>query len=178
MDDGFLVGEIRLFAHDRVPPGWMVCVGQSLSIKTYTQLYDVIGTTYGGDGVRAFQLPDLGGSAPVGQGQGPGQRRYTLGQTGGSTSVALQTSEMPVHRHALMAATQDPATAKLINPDATWSLSQGGGIYQTSGDSWLAHQAMMPAGDGRPHNNMQPYLVLTFCIAAGAPSTAASETAQ
>lgn len=172
MDSVPFVGEIRLFAHDHVPPGWEVCIGQSLSISRNGQLYDVIGTTYGGDGVTTFALPDLGGVAPLGVGQCPGLSGYQLGQSGGTATVTLTSSEMPRHQHAMLGAAQDPATAKLISPDASWSLSQGGQIYQTSANTQLAPQAVMPAGDDRAHNNMQPYLVLTFCIAVeGDPPT-------
>ena len=98
-------------------------------------------------------------------GQGPGLSLHDLGEMGGSEFVTLLQSEMPLHNHSMNGATQDPALAKAVSPNASWALSQGGGIYQTTSNAQLDVQALAPAGGGLPHNNMQPYLTLNFCIA-------------
>ena len=164
MSDQFLA-EIRIFPFDFPPTGWAFCDGQLLPISQNTALFALLGTYYGGDGKSTFALPDLQGSAPLHAGQGNGLSLYDLGQVGGVESVTLLQSEMPLHNHSMNGATQDPALAKLISGDASWGLSQGGGIYQDTQNTQLAPQAVAPTGGGLPHNNMQPYLVMNFCIA-------------
>lgn len=164
MSDQFLA-EIRIFPFDFPPTGWALCDGQLLPISQNTALFSLLGTFYGGDGKSIFALPDLQGSAPLHAGQGNGLSEYWLGQSGGVESVTLLQSEMPFHTHSMNGATQDPALAKLINSDSSWGLSQGGGIYQDTANAQLAFQAVAPTGGGLPHNNMQPYLVMNFCIA-------------
>lgn len=164
MSDQF-VAEIRIFPTNFPPRGWAYCNGQLLPISQNTALFALLGTTYGGDGKSTFALPDLQGAVPLQPGQGPGLSEYFLGQSAGSESVTLLVSEMPVHNHSMNGATLDPALAKVVNPDASWALSQGGGIYQDSQNTQLAPQALSPAGGSLPHNNMQPYLALNFCIA-------------
>ena len=99
------VGELRLFAGTFAPSGWALCQGQLVPISESDMLFNLIGTTYGGDGQNNFALPDLRGRVPVHQGQGPGLTPRTIGQSGGSESVTLQTSEVPVHTHTLFAST-------------------------------------------------------------------------
>jgi microcystin-dependent protein len=164
MSDQFLA-EIRIFPFNFAPTGWALCNGQLMPISQNTALFALLGTTYGGDGKSTFALPDLQGSAPMHPGQGPGLSEYILGQAAGVESVTLLVSEMPFHTHSMNGATQDPALAKAISPDASWALSQGGGIYQAAQNTQLAPEAVAPAGGGLPHNNMQPYLTLNFCIA-------------
>ena len=164
MTDQFLA-EIRLFPFNFPPTGWAFCNGQLLPISQNTALFALLGTFYGGDGKSTFALPNLLDSAPLCQGQGQGLSEYFLGQTGGSESVTLLQSEMPFHTHSMNGATQDPALAKVVGPDSSWGLSQGGGIYQDTQNTQLALQAVAPAGGSLPHNNMQPYLTLNFCIA-------------
>jgi len=164
MTDPF-VAEIRIFPFNFSPQGWARCDGQLLPISQNTALFSLVGTFYGGDGKSTFALPDLQGSAPMHPGQGPGLSARFLGETGGSETVTLLESEMPSHNHSMMGATQDPALAKAVNPNASWALSQGGGIYQTSQNTQLAPEALTPAGGDQPHNNMQPYLTLYFNIA-------------
>jgi microcystin-dependent protein len=164
MTDQF-VAEIRVFPFNFAPTGWAQCNGQLLPISQNTALFSLLGTFYGGDGKSTFALPDLQGSAPLHQGQGNGLSEYFIGQVGGSESVTLLQSEMPFHSHSMNGATQDPALAKALSPDASWSLSQGGGIYQDAQNTQLSPQAVAPAGGSLPHNNMQPYLTLNFCIA-------------
>jgi microcystin-dependent protein len=164
MADPF-VAEIRIFPFNFAPKGWAWCDGQLLPLSQNTALFSLLGTTYGGDGKSNFALPDLQGRAPMHPGQGPGLSLHDLGETGGSEAVTLLTSEMPNHPHGMMAAAQDPATAKLISNNASFSLSQGGGIYQDTQNAQLAPEAIAPQGGDQPHNNMQPYLTYFFCIA-------------
>jgi microcystin-dependent protein len=164
MADPF-IAEIRIFPFNFAPKGWALCDGQLMPISQNTALFSLLGTTYGGDGKSTFALPDLRGSAPMHPGQGPGLSLYDLGQSGGSESVTLLQSEMATHSHEMRGAAQDPALAKAINPAASWSLSQGGGIYQAAQNTQLAPEAVGPAGGDQPHNNMQPYLTFNFNIA-------------
>ena len=159
------VAEIRMFACNFAPTGWAFCDGQLMPISQNTALFSLLGTTYGGDGKSTFALPDLQGSSPMQPGQGSGLSLHDLGEMGGSEFVTLLQSEMPLHNHSMNGATQDPALAKAVSPNASWALSQGGGIYQTTSNAQLDVQALAPAGGGLPHNNMQPYLTLNFCIA-------------
>jgi microcystin-dependent protein len=164
MADPF-VAEIRIFPFNFAPKGWAFCNGQLLPISQNTALFSLLGTTYGGDGKSTFALPDLEGSASMHPGQGPGLSLHDLGETGGSETVTLLESEMPLHSHAEMGAAQDPATAKLISNQASFSLSQGGGIYQDTQNAQADPGEIAPNGGNQPHNNMQPYLTLNFNIA-------------
>jgi microcystin-dependent protein len=164
MADPF-VAEIRIFPFNFAPKGWAWCDGQLLPLSQNTALFSLLGTTYGGDGKSNFALPDLQGSSPMHPGQGPGLSLHDLGETGGTDTVTLLQSEMPVHTHAMMGAAMDPALAKLISNQASFSLSQGGGIYQDSQNAQLAPEAITPSGGDQPHNNMQPYLTMYFNIA-------------
>jgi microcystin-dependent protein len=164
MADPF-VAEIRIFPFNFAPKGWAWCDGQLLPISQNTALFSLLGTTYGGNGKSNFALPDLQGRAPMHPGQGPGLSLHDLGETGGSETVTLLQSEIPAHSHGMRGATQDPALAKAVNPNASWALSQGGGIYQSASNTQLAPQALAPTGGDQPHNNMQPYLTFYFCIA-------------
>jgi microcystin-dependent protein len=164
MADPF-VAEIRIFPFNFAPKGWAWCDGQLLPLSQNTALFSLLGTTYGGNGQSNFALPDLQGSAPMHPGQGQGLSVHNLGEAGGSETVTLLQSEIPAHSHGMNAAAQDPATAKLVNPNASFSLSQGGGIYQDNADTALSDQALAPSGSSFPHNNMQPYLTFYFNIA-------------
>jgi microcystin-dependent protein len=164
MADPF-VAEIRIFPFNFAPKGWAWCDGQLLPLSQNTALFSLLGTTYGGDGKSTFALPDLQGSSPMHPGQGPGLSLHDLGETGGTETVTLLQSEMPAHTHAMMGAANDPALAKLISNQASFSLSQGGGIYQDSQNAQLAPEAITPSGGDQPHNNLMPYLTLYFNIA-------------
>jgi microcystin-dependent protein len=163
MADPF-VAEIRIFGFNFAPKGWAFCNGQILPISQNTALFSLLGTTYGGDGKSTFALPNLQGNAPMHPGQGPGLSLHDLGEIGGSGSVTLLESEVPAHTHGMRASLDD---ADLAIPQPSRSLAKASAnLYSTSGGtSPLAPQALTLAGGGLPHNNMQPYLTLNFCIA-------------
>lgn len=164
MSDPF-VAEIRLFAGSFAPRGWALCNGQLLPISQNTALFSLLGTTYGGNGVSTFALPDLQGRVPLQQGQGPGLSLYDLGQTGGEEAVTLIQSEMPSHTHVVAASATDGGDRSPANERFAVGV---GGLNQfaaTPGGALLAPQAVSQAGGSQPHNNLQPYLTLTFIIA-------------
>src|ERR1700674_3791137 len=159
------VAEIRIFPFNFAPKGWAFCEGKTLQLSQNTALFSLLGTTYGGDGKSNFALPNMQGNVPMHPGQGPGLSLHDLGETGGSDTVTLLESEMPAHRHFMMADTQDPADTNVVSPSAVFALSTNGNLYQTSGNVPLSDNAITPAGGEQPHNNIQPYLTLNFCIA-------------
>ncbi len=165
MADPF-VAEIRIFPFGFPPRGWAWCNGQLQAISQNTALFSLLGTTYGGDGKVTFALPNLQGRAPMHPGQGPGLSLHDLGETGGSETVTLLESEIPSHTHTL---TADPNVAETPDPAAN-SLARASGVnvYQTNTNQNLVSMSdslVAPAGGDQPHNNLQPYLTLYFCIA-------------
>ena len=165
MSDDF-IGEIRLFGFPRVPSGWLACNGQLLPISGFDALFALIGTIYGGDGQQTFQLPDLRGRLPIGQGQGPGLPSYALGQRAGSESYTLTDPQMPRHSHALISST---ATCDATTPSADVHLgaASSGNLYAPSASQTTYKTmapAIAPAGASLPHNNMMPTLVANYCI--------------
>jgi microcystin-dependent protein len=167
MADPF-VAEIRIFPFNFAPKGWAFCDGQLLPLSQNTALFSLLGTTYGGDGKSNFALPDVQGRTVMHPGQGPGLSLHDLGETGGSETVSLLESEMPSHPHGLMAHNEDRGTLNLPAPDRCISGSNGGFAYSTVANgaaAAMSGNALAPAGGDQPHNNMQPYLTLNFCIA-------------
>ncbi|HEY7589551.1 MAG TPA: tail fiber protein [Candidatus Limnocylindrales bacterium] len=163
MADPF-VAEIRIFPFNFAPTGWAQCNGQLLPISQNTALFSLLGTTYGGDGKSTFALPDLRGNGPMHPGQGPGLSLHDLGETGGSETVTLLTSEIPAHSHALVASQSD--AIERIPAGQRLATGIGVGMYGAPGSPVsLGQAALAPTGGGQPHNNMQPYLTLNFCIA-------------
>ena len=161
------VAEIRIFGFNFAPTGWALCNGQLLPISQNTALFSLLGTYYGGDGKSTFALPDLQGSAPMQAGQGPGLSERFIGEQSGVASVTLLSSEIPVHSHSVNAV-GDPGD--LQAPSAVRAIARSGnGFAYVSGSPSLnvnfAFSALPPAGGGLPHNNMQPYLTLNYCIA-------------
>lgn len=156
------VAEIRIFGFNFPPNGWAFCDGQILPLSQNTALFSLLGTTYGGDGRSTFALPDLQGRAPMFYGQGPGLSLRDLGETGGSETVSLLQSEIPTHQHTLSGLNDSGTQAA---PDG--ALPAKAGIYSTTDANPvnMSGSALAPAGGDQPHNNMQPYLVLNFCIA-------------
>lgn len=162
------VGEIRQFAGNFAPVGWARCEGQLMPISQNTALFSLLGTTYGGDGRSTFALPDLRGIFPRGYGQGPGLSPVALGETGGAVSVNLLSSEMPTHTHIAMGTGN--AGNQNTPGNAVWGVARYGRAadhqYATTGAlAPMSPSAIAPAGAGGPHNNMPPYLVVTFIIA-------------
>jgi microcystin-dependent protein len=161
------LAEIRIFPFNFPPKGWAFCDGQILPLSQNTALFSLLGTTYGGDGKSNFALPNMQGNVPMHPGQGPGLSLHDLGETGGSDTVTLLESEIPSHSHGLMASAQ-PATRTGPGGNA-FARAQGGGTpYLAPAGAPLVNMsdnAIAPAGGDQPHNNLQPYLTLNFCIA-------------
>jgi len=173
MSDPF-VAEIRIFPFNFAPKGWAFCDGQILPLSQNTALFSLLGTTYGGDGKSNFALPNLQGRTAFFYQQGPGLSLYDIGQTGGEDYVTLLDSEMPSHNHTLQANAVAGTTATANGnalAEGQWDngIGQSGGLQYYSGTT--APNASMGAfgtsfsGGGQPHNNLQPYLTLNFCIA-------------
>jgi microcystin-dependent protein len=157
------VGEIRMFAGNFAPAGWMLCDGQSLPISEYETLFQLIGTTYGGDGESTFDLPNLQSRVPLHMGTGPGGTNFQLAEMGGVESVTLSTQQMPNHTHPLVGNTGNGtqanpsnnvlATSTIVKPYA-----------QETADTPMAPNIVQPAGGSQPHENLQPYLCINFII--------------
>ncbi|MCP9754776.1 phage tail protein [Lacihabitans sp. CCS-44] len=153
------VGEIRMFAGNFAPAGWMFCEGQLLPISENETLFNLIGTTYGGDGQSTFALPDLRGRLPIHFGNG-----YILAETGGAEEITLTVSQIPAHSHPILAS-NDPANSPspanaLFSPTAV-----GQKVYSTATPTVvLPPTAMNPTGGSQPHTNFQPYLCVDFII--------------
>jgi microcystin-dependent protein len=165
------IGEIRLFGGNFPPVSWAMCDGQLVSIADNDTLYNLIGTTYGGDGVNTFGLPDLRGRVPTHQGAYAGST-YVIGQSSGFETVTLTQQQLPQHTHPMSAST---ATGTVGVPTAATTLSSQGptgtGIFAyapyAGGNPQVALTAASttPTGGNQPHENMQPYLGLNFIIA-------------
>jgi microcystin-dependent protein len=161
------IGQIITTGFNFAPRGYATCDGQILSIAQNTALFSLLGTTFGGNGQTTFALPDLRGRVPVHQGQGPGLTNRTMGEASGEETHTLISTEMPMHNHLFnttnvagavgtpngnfLAASSDPSVSSFYRP--------------TSDGSTLNPQSIGLAGGSQPHNNMQPYLVISFSIA-------------
>lgn len=167
------IGELRCFGFNFAPAGWFQCNGQTLAISQYTALFSILGVNFGGNGTTNFQLPNLQGMVPISQGTGPGLSPFVVGETGGTPTHTLLTSEMPAHPHPMTAAAVE---ATLTTPAAGGSLAQGHGGGRGSGfqintftaqtrTTTLNPAAVGTAGSGTAHDNMQPSLVMNWCIA-------------
>ncbi|HEV3000234.1 MAG TPA: tail fiber protein [Solirubrobacteraceae bacterium] len=152
------VGEIRMFAGNFAPAGWIFCEGQLLPISENETLFQLIGTTYGGDGEETFGIPDLRGRIPIHQGNG-----FQLAETGGAEEITLTVNQIPVHTHAFLGAATDgnvipaggnlPANSVNITP-----------YINAAPDGNMSAQAIGPAGGSQPHTNFQPYLCIDFIL--------------
>jgi microcystin-dependent protein len=151
------IGEIRMFGGNFAPAGWMFCEGQLLAISENDQLFNLIGTTYGGDGQSTFALPDLRGRLPIHQGNG-----FVLAETGGAEAITLTVQQIAAHTHALVAS----AAAGAANPaGSVLATSTAIDLYRESTASVaLAAPSAGPAGGSQPHTNLQPYLCVSFII--------------
>lgn len=162
------VGEIRIVGFNFAPTGWAACDGQLIPIPQNTALFSLLGTFYGGDGRSTFALPNLRGSAPIGVGQSSGLSSYATGESAGSATVTLLSSEMPVHTHQMTLGKQATASAGNQAPPQGAFLAETGraAAYNTGGalDTGMG-QLTTPVGSSLPHNNLPPFLVLNFIIA-------------
>lgn len=156
------VGEIRMFGGNFAPAGWMFCNGQLLPISENETLFQLIGTTYGGDGQSTFALPNLQSRTPIHMGQGPGLSNYILAQTGGVENVTLTTQQLPAHSHAFMASSvadsASPTNAYLAQS------SQATMFFADPPSQNMKVNAIGNAGGNQPHENMQPFLCVSFII--------------
>jgi microcystin-dependent protein len=158
------VGEIRMFAGNFAPQGWDLCQGQLLSIAEFSVLFQLLGTTYGGDGTRTFGLPDLRGRIPVHQGTNPNNRiSYVAGQKGGEEQVTLTVNQIPQHTHVAQAQT---ANGSQQGPQAgVWASSSLDQFSSTSPNGTMNPAAVSAAGSSQAHTNIMPYLAVNFIIA-------------
>jgi microcystin-dependent protein len=155
------VGEIRMFAGNFAPAGWMFCEGQLLPISEYETLFNLIGTTYGGDGQSTFALPDLRGRVPIHFGNG-----FTLAETGGVETVTLTVSQIPAHSHPMLA-TRNPTSGTAPSPSVVPGITSASTItpYGTDAPTTpLNPNSISSVGGSQPHNNFQPYLCVDFII--------------
>jgi microcystin-dependent protein len=152
------VGEIRMFAGNFAPAGWMFCEGQQLPISENETLFQLIGTTYGGDGESTFNLPDLRGRIPLHQGNG-----FILAETGGAEEITLTVNQIPAHVHPLLAnggqGSANSTTNNVLAASPTLDLYR-----QAAPTVALASGAVGPVGGSQPHTNFQPYLCVDFII--------------
>jgi microcystin-dependent protein len=157
------IGQISMAGFNFAPRGWALCNGQLLSIAQNTALFSLLGTTFGGDGRVTFGLPDLRGRVPVHQGQGPGLTTRVMGETAGQETVTLINSEMPMHNH-LVNVTSADSTAK--NPTNNFPGGTASPVYAAAANGNVMNpQVIGLAGGNQPHQNMQPYQVISFIIA-------------
>lgn len=170
MDD--IIGEIRLFTGSSAPTGWVFCDGRSLDISQYDNLFQLIGTTYGGDGLNNFKVPDLQSRAPIGAGQGGGLPNYSLGQTGGTEKNTLTVNNLPAHRHTYN------GTGILVSSEDGHKTTGAGNYLAVNGEYAFStvssdQMAAQPntltvSGVGAlapvAFNNIKPYLVISYII--------------
>lgn len=161
--DGVFLAEIIMVPFNFVPKGYARCDGQVLPISQNTALFSLLGTYYGGNGQSTFALPNLNGRVAIGAGQGPGLSNYELGESGGSATTTLLDTELPAHTHTL-ALTYSTALGTVGSPANAYLASNGSGEpqYEATGTGVMANTS---SGSAAPHNNMQPYLGMVYCIA-------------
>ena len=157
------VGELRMFAGNFNPVGWMFCDGQLLPISENETLFQLIGTTYGGDGESTFALPNLQSRVPLHQGTGPDGATYVLAETGGTESVTLTTQQIPVHTHPMLAS-GDPATTLNPQNNVLAATATATPYFNIDAATPLSPQAVTPLGGSQPHENTQPFLCVNFII--------------
>jgi microcystin-dependent protein len=152
------VGEIRMFGGNFAPAGWMFCEGQLLPISEYETLFNLIGTTYGGDGQSTFALPDLRGRVPMHMGNG-----FTLAETGGVETVTLTVSQIPAHSHPFLASA-DVANSPNVSNNVIGRSPQIKAFINGTPSVAMATQFLSSVGGSQPHDNLQPYLCVDFII--------------
>lgn len=160
MPEDVYVGEIRMFGGDFPPQGFFLCSGQTLPISQYITLFSLIGTTYGGDGVNTFMLPDLRGRIPIHMGG-----TYPLGQLGGAETVSLLEANLPVHTHSVAASDTGGSDEPKGN---AWGAATGASVYADANVQFpiqMSRLGVSTEGLGKPHDNMSPFLCVSFIIA-------------
>ena len=158
------IGEIRMFGGSFAPAGWAFCNGQLMPISENDALFTLIGTTYGGDGQETFGIPNLQSRVPIHAGQGPGiSQNYQLGETGGVESVTLSTQQIPVHTHPLLGS-MDPATTLNSQGNVLGGTATATPYFNIAPAAPLSPQAITPVGGSQPHENLQPYLAISYII--------------
>ena len=156
------VGEIRMWAGNFAPNGWMFCQGQTLPISENEVLFQLIGTTYGGDGEETFNLPNLASRVPIHQGTGPDGTTYQMGEMAGTEQETLSIQQIPNHTHPWLAST---ANANNVDPVGNVPAVCQGDYYTTNFTaSPMSAQSITPAGGSQPHENTQPFLCINFII--------------
>ncbi|HEV7719989.1 MAG TPA: tail fiber protein [Iamia sp.] len=157
------VGQISMAGFNFAPRGWALCNGQIMSIQQNTALFSLLGTQFGGNGVQTFGLPDLRGRVPIHQGQGNGLTNRVMGELSGSETVTLITSEMPQHNHFVNVTSGDASAKSPANNVLAGTASP---IYAVAPNgNFLNQQTLTLTGGSQPHQNMQPYQVISFIIA-------------
>jgi microcystin-dependent protein len=158
------LGQITIFSFNYAPHNWSQCNGQILSTNFYGALFSLLGNYYGGNGTTTFALPDFRGRVPLSFGQGPGLSDHVLGESSGSEGVTLFTQELPAHRHLLAAGT---GIGSSPNPSGKYISANAEGInsFNPTGGAMMNAGSVSYAGSGNAHNNIQPALVMNFCIA-------------
>jgi microcystin-dependent protein len=160
------VGEIRLFAGNFAPNGWMFCEGQSLPISENETLFQLIGTTYGGDGQETFNLPNLASRVPIHMGTSPSGVTYQLGELAGTEQETLTVQQMPTHNHGVLATNTGQTNSPSNAVFATMTSSQAGAFAYNPGPANipLVASTIQTAGGSQPHENTQPFLCINFII--------------
>ncbi|MCX6180641.1 MAG: tail fiber protein [Bacteroidetes bacterium] len=167
-------GEIKTYAGNYAPENWHICDGSLLSVNDYSALFTLIGTTYGGDGVNTFAIPNLSGRAPINAGQGSGLSPYSIGQTAGQETVVVNTSQLPPHNHTVLAGTTNANTnvptnnyLAVVVDSSTAATPLGFYLPGSATDfkkSTLDPSSVSAVGGGQAHNNLMPFTALTYMI--------------
>jgi microcystin-dependent protein len=157
------IGQVIPVPYNFAPVGWAFCDGQLLSISQNTALFSLLGTQFGGDGRSTFALPNLQGFVAIGTGQGPGLSSYSLGNTGGVASAALNPNQIPQHNHNALAFARGGNSRSPAG--AFWARPVSDTPFGPTASGTMAPAAIAAAGGGQPHENRQPYLVLNYIIA-------------
>lgn len=159
------IGEIKLVPYNFAPQGWALCQGQILPIAQNTALFSLLGTTYGGNGQTTFALPDLRGRCIVHTGQGAGLSFVALGEQNGVENVTLNTGQIPAHSHSFQVQSGNATELGSSGNFSAKATGSVGNIYGAAAGATFPVNTVQPAGGTLPHSNMQPYLVLNYCIA-------------
>lgn len=156
------IGEIRMFGGNYAPDGWAFCNGQLLPISEYEALFSLIGTTYGGDGVSTFAVPDFRGRIPVSQGRNPlTNTNFLMGGKAGTESVTLSTQQLPAHTHSVNVSSVE---GTLETPSGSFFAKNIQSFSNSAADGTMAGQTIMNSGGIQPHDNMMAFLPISFII--------------